>query len=74
MCSYVCVCVCVDVVEDIAIERLCEIYGAKYANVQPHSGSSANIVEEEDILMEERKKYEMEKERAKKLTEKNGRE
>ncbi len=43
-------CECVDVVEDIAIERLCEIYGAKYANVQPHSGSSANMAAYRAVL------------------------
>lgn len=32
----------VDVVESIAIERARELFGADYANVQPHSGSSAN--------------------------------
>lgn len=32
----------VDVVEQIAIERACELFGAKYANVQPHSGAQAN--------------------------------
>lgn len=32
----------VDVVENIAIERLTELFGAKYANVQPHSGAQAN--------------------------------
>ncbi len=35
-------CQCVDVVENIAIERACELFGAKFANVQPHSGSQAN--------------------------------
>ncbi len=33
---------CVDVVENLAIERAKEIFGAKFANVQPHSGSQAN--------------------------------
>lgn len=33
----------VDVVENLAIERACELFGAKYANVQPHSGSTANM-------------------------------
>ena len=33
----------VDVVEQIAIDRACELYGAKYANVQPHSGAQANL-------------------------------
>ncbi|KAA8982467.1 MULTISPECIES: serine hydroxymethyltransferase [Gammaproteobacteria] len=32
----------VDVVEEIAIERAKKLFGADYANVQPHSGSSAN--------------------------------
>ena len=35
-------CEYVDVAEDIAIARACELFGAKYANVQPHSGASAN--------------------------------
>ena len=35
-------CHVVDVVENIAITRACELFGAKYANVQPHSGSQAN--------------------------------
>ncbi|MEG0217682.1 MAG: serine hydroxymethyltransferase [Raoultibacter sp.] len=33
----------VDVAENIAIERLCQLYGAGFANVQPHSGASANF-------------------------------
>lgn len=36
-------CVNVDVVENIARERLCRIFGAEHANVQPHSGSQANM-------------------------------
>ena len=32
----------VDVVEQLAIDRACELFGADYANVQPHSGSQAN--------------------------------
>ncbi|MEM6603708.1 MAG: serine hydroxymethyltransferase [Pseudomonadota bacterium] len=32
----------IDKIEDIAIERVKKLYGVKYANVQPHSGSSAN--------------------------------
>jgi len=36
-------CVNADVVESLAIERLKKIFGAKYANVQPHSGSQANM-------------------------------
>ena len=35
-------CHCVDVVENIAIERACKLFGAQFANVQPHSGSQAN--------------------------------
>ena len=35
-------CKFVDEVETLAKERLCEIYGAEYANVQPHSGAQAN--------------------------------
>jgi len=36
-------CEVVDEVESLAIERLCELYGAEYANVQPHSGAQANM-------------------------------
>ncbi|MCL2212396.1 MAG: serine hydroxymethyltransferase [Oscillospiraceae bacterium] len=36
-------CECVDVVENIAIERAKALFGAEHANVQPHSGASANI-------------------------------
>ena len=36
-------CEVVDKVESIARERLCQIYGAEYANVQPHSGAQANM-------------------------------
>ena len=32
----------VDVVEQLAIDRACQVFGADYANVQPHSGSQAN--------------------------------
>lgn len=35
-------CEVVDKVENIAIERLCKLFGAEWANVQPHSGSQAN--------------------------------
>ena len=34
---------CVDVVENLAIERAKELFGAAYANVQPHSGTQANL-------------------------------
>lgn len=36
-------CECVDVVENIAIERACRLFDAGYANVQPHSGAQANM-------------------------------
>lgn len=36
-------CVYVDEVENIAIRRACQLFGAKYANVQPHSGAQANL-------------------------------
>ena len=35
-------CQCVDIAENIAIERAKQLFGAKYANVQPHSGAQAN--------------------------------
>ena len=35
-------CECVDIVEEIAIERAKELFGAKFANVQAHSGAQAN--------------------------------
>ena len=35
-------CQCVDIAEDIAIERAKKLFGCNYANVQPHSGSQAN--------------------------------
>lgn len=35
-------CQCVDVVENIAIERAKKLFGAEFANVQPHSGAQAN--------------------------------
>ena len=36
-------CQCVDVVEEIARERAKKLFGAEYANVQPHSGANANL-------------------------------
>ena len=36
-------CYCVDVVENIARERACKLFGAEHANVQPHSGANANL-------------------------------
>lgn len=50
-------CECVDVVENIAIDRACKLFGAKYANVQAHSGAQANtavyfaLVEPGDTIM-----------------------
>ena len=35
-------CQCVDVAEDLAIDRACRLFGARFANVQPHSGAQAN--------------------------------
>lgn len=35
-------CEYIDIVEDLALDRAKELFGAKYANVQPHSGSQAN--------------------------------
>ena len=35
-------CQVVDEVESLAIERVCKLFGAEYANVQPHSGAQAN--------------------------------
>ncbi|XGA08108.1 MAG: serine hydroxymethyltransferase [Wolbachia endosymbiont of Xenopsylla cheopis] len=39
---YYCGCSFVDKVETLAIERLCQLFNVKFANVQPHSGSQAN--------------------------------
>ena len=36
-------CECVDVIEQLAIDRAKELFGAGYANVQPHSGAQANM-------------------------------
>lgn len=36
-------CECVDIAENIARERACKLFGADHANVQPHSGASANF-------------------------------
>ena len=36
-------CECVDEVENLAIARACKLFGAKFANVQPHSGAQANM-------------------------------
>ena len=36
-------CYAVDKAEELARQRACELFGAKFANVQPHSGASANL-------------------------------
>lgn len=36
-------CINIDIVENIAKERACRLFGAEHANVQPHSGASANL-------------------------------
>lgn len=36
-------CECVDIAENLAIERLKKLFGAEHANVQPHSGANANL-------------------------------
>ncbi|MBQ6173337.1 MAG: serine hydroxymethyltransferase [Clostridia bacterium] len=36
-------CECVDVVENLARDRVCRLFGAEHANVQPHSGAQANL-------------------------------
>ncbi len=43
-------CAYVDVAEDLAIDRLKKLFGADYVNVQPHSGSSANIAVYQAVL------------------------
>lgn len=43
-------CEVVDEIEQIAIDRLCELFGASYANVQPHSGASANMAVQISLL------------------------
>ena len=36
-------CECVDIIEDLARNRACKLFGAEHANVQPHSGAQANM-------------------------------
>lgn len=43
-------CDCVDIVENLAIERAKELFGCDYANVQPHSGAQANMAVQFAIL------------------------
>ncbi|MGM9970446.1 MAG: serine hydroxymethyltransferase [Anaeroplasma sp.] len=50
-------CEYIDVAENIAIQRACELFNCKYANVQPHSGSTANmgaysaLLEPNDVIL-----------------------
>ncbi len=43
-------CECVDVVENLAIERAKQLFGCDYANVQPHSGAQANMAVQFAVL------------------------
>ena len=45
-------CEFVDAIENIAIERACKLFGSKFANVQPHSGSQANAAAYRALLPE----------------------
>ena len=45
-------CEFVDSIENIAIDRVCKLFGAKFANVQPHSGSQANAAAYRALLPE----------------------
>ncbi len=45
-------CEYVDAVENLAIERACELFNCKFANVQPHSGSQANAAAYRALLPE----------------------
>ena len=44
-------CQYVDIAEEIAINRVCKLFGCKFANVQPHSGAQANIAAYFAVLM-----------------------
>lgn len=43
-------CECVDIVENLAIERAKQLFGCDYANVQPHSGAQANMAVQFAVL------------------------
>ena len=45
-------CEFIDAVENVAIERACQLFGSKFANVQPHSGSQANAAAYRALLPE----------------------
>lgn len=50
----------IDAVERLAIERAKQLFGAQYANVQPHSGSQANMAAYFSILQPRRYNFEYE--------------
>ena len=43
-------CQCVDIVENLAIERAKKLFDAEYVNVQPHSGAQANMAVQFELL------------------------
>ena len=45
-------CEYIDAIEQLAIDRACELFGSKFANVQPHSGSQANAAAYRALLPE----------------------
>lgn len=45
-------CIYVDEIENIAIDRACKLFGSRFANVQPHSGSQANAAAYRALLPE----------------------
>ena len=45
-------CEYIDAVEQLAIDRACQLFGSKFANVQPHSGSQANAAAYRALLPE----------------------
>jgi glycine hydroxymethyltransferase len=46
-------CEVVDEVEQLAIDRLCQLFGVKWANVQPHSGASANFFRCDECIQDQ---------------------
>ena len=50
-------CECVDVIENLAIERAKKLFGCDYANVQPHSGTQANMAVQFAVLEARRYHY-----------------
>lgn len=53
-------CEVIDAIERLAIKRVKELFGAKYANVQPHSGSQANMAAYFSVLKPRRYYFEYE--------------